>query len=323
MAVLEHADTAGNAARRPDAGFLDDALAYAARDWPVLPCWGVEDGRCLCRRPGLRQAGEAPLGALVPHGVKDATTDPALIEAWWRQHPAANVGLAAGAAWWALDVDFAGFRTFERDGLDTLADLQRRFGRLPRTVHQRTGSLGFHWLFAPEPRIRTNSVKAFAGLDLRTGGGFIVAPPSRHVSGFTYRWIVAPDEAEPAPAPEWLVALLEPVAPPAPPMAARPVGTVDLGRYAEAALASAREKVAAAPPGTQEATLNSEAYGLGRLVGGGVIPRDTAKAGLVAAGVSMAPQAGRRPWTLPEVTWRVDRALDAGSGNPRTPEGRR
>ncbi len=306
----------------PPAALLEPALAYAARGWPVLPCWGVEGDRCLCRRPDCGKPGKHPLGALVPHGVKDATTDPALIEAWWRKHPAANVGLAAGGAWWALDVDFAGFCTFGRDGLDTITDLQRRFGKLPRTVHQRTGSLGFHWLFAPEPRIRTNSVKAFTGLDTRTGGGFIVAPPSRHVSGFTYRWIIAPDEAEPAPAPDWLVALLEPVEPPKPVPPARPVRTVDLGRYAEAALAKACETIAAAPPGTQESTLNSEAYGIGRLVGGKVVPRDLAKVELVAAGVGMVPQAGRRPWTNDEVTWRVGRALDAGARDPRTPEAR-
>src|SRR3954454_3444064 len=115
------------------------ALAHAARGWPVLPCWGVGEGRCGCRRPDCDRPGKHPLGLLVPHGVKDATTDPALIAAWWGEHPDANIGLAADGAWWALDVDYAGFCTLERDGLDTITDLQRRFGKLPRTVHQRTG----------------------------------------------------------------------------------------------------------------------------------------------------------------------------------------
>jgi hypothetical protein len=45
---------------------LSWALAYAARGWHVLP---------------LEPRGKAPLGRLVPRGMKDATTDPAIIHA--------------------------------------------------------------------------------------------------------------------------------------------------------------------------------------------------------------------------------------------------
>ena len=60
----------------------DAALGYAGRGWPVLP---------------IEPRGKAPLGRLVPHGVLDATTDPARIRAWWRARPDANVGIATGA----------------------------------------------------------------------------------------------------------------------------------------------------------------------------------------------------------------------------------
>ena len=66
----------------PPAGFLDDALAYAARGWPVFP---------------LRPGEKVPLIAKAAggNGVHDATTDPDQIRAWWTKHPTANIGLAA------------------------------------------------------------------------------------------------------------------------------------------------------------------------------------------------------------------------------------
>ena len=59
------------------------------------------DGRDL----GCGQVGKHPLGSLVPHGVKDATTNRARILAWWTRHPQANIGLATGHRFDVLDVD--------------------------------------------------------------------------------------------------------------------------------------------------------------------------------------------------------------------------
>ena len=57
---------------------LRQALAYAARGWPVFPC----------------QAGQkTPATA---HGHRDATTDPAQITAWFTRNPQWNVAIATG-----------------------------------------------------------------------------------------------------------------------------------------------------------------------------------------------------------------------------------
>jgi Bifunctional DNA primase/polymerase, N-terminal len=285
------------------------ALGYAARGWPVFP---------------LKPGDKVPLisKAAGGNGVHDATTVADTISRWWTEHPAANIGLAAGPAFWVLDVDYDGFFAEEPDGADTLTALQRRFGRLPPTVRQYTGGMGWQFFFKPDPRIK-NGVKVLPGLDTRAAGGYVVAPPSLHPDGRHYHWIAGPDELEIAAAPEWLIALLEPVELPQPvPSSRRPVRNGNLVRYAEGALHGAADKIASAPPGAQENTLNVEAYSIGRLVGGGIIPRDLAKAELVAAACKMQPQGGRRPWTHTEVAWRVDRALAAGARNPRTPEAR-
>ena len=110
---------------RPNWQLRDAALGYASRDIPVLPLHyplphrgdlhaltGDQElpspavrTRCSCRDPGCGQPGKHPLGSLVPHGVKDATTNRARVLAWWTHHPQANIGLATGQRFDVLDVD--------------------------------------------------------------------------------------------------------------------------------------------------------------------------------------------------------------------------
>ena len=108
---------------RPSWQLRDAALGYASRGIPVLPLHyplphrnglqpvpgdpqpAVEKVGCSCRDRGCGQPGKHPLGALVPHGVKDATCNRARILAWWTRHPQANIGLATGHTFDVLDVD--------------------------------------------------------------------------------------------------------------------------------------------------------------------------------------------------------------------------
>ena len=165
------------------------ALAYAGRGWPVLP---VEPG------------GKRPIGKLVPHGVSDASTDPRTIRRWWAARPDASVGLAAGrvSGFDVLDVD-------GEEGEETLATLEREHGALPETVEALTGGGGRHLLFEHAEGLR-NAVRFAPGLDVRTDGGYIVAPPSLHASGRAYCWEVThePTDAALASWPAWLSAML-------------------------------------------------------------------------------------------------------------------
>ena len=107
---------------RPKWLLRDAALGYASRGIPVLPLHyplphhrdlqaltgdqpPALETRCSCRDSGCGQVGKHPLGSLVPHGVKDATTNRARILAWWTRHPQANIGLATGHRFDVLDVD--------------------------------------------------------------------------------------------------------------------------------------------------------------------------------------------------------------------------
>jgi hypothetical protein len=88
---------------------LEAALGYAARGIPVYPAhWprripGEASLACSCRRgPACDRPARHPL---VRHGVNDATTNQAQLKRWWQRWPDANIGLATGVVFDALDVD--------------------------------------------------------------------------------------------------------------------------------------------------------------------------------------------------------------------------
>jgi Bifunctional DNA primase/polymerase, N-terminal/AAA domain/Primase C terminal 1 (PriCT-1) len=176
----------------------DGALAYAARGWPVFPVHTIRDGRCSCGDPACGSPGKHPIGRLVPHGFKDATTDEATIRAWWMAEAAANVGIATGATSrvFVLDVDP------RHGGDERLTELERQYGPLPRTTEAATGGGGRH-LFFTYPGTRISSQPIAPGLDVKGDGGYVVAPPS--VTTGRYRWVVPRDEVEPVEAPGWLL----------------------------------------------------------------------------------------------------------------------
>jgi putative DNA primase/helicase len=161
---------------------LEAALDYAARGWRAFPC---------------RPRDKKPLGTLVPHGCRDATTDEATIRRWWKHTPQANVGIACGDGVLVLDVDGA-------QGRASLRGLA-----LPLTPTAETGG-GLQYFFATPPGPVKNAVGLRPGLDVRTAGGYVVAPPSVHPSGTLYRWAEgrSPEEADLAPCPAWLTEAL-------------------------------------------------------------------------------------------------------------------
>jgi putative DNA primase/helicase len=87
-----------------------------------------------------------------------------------------------------------------------LKALEAEHEPLPPTVEVVTPRPGRHlWLKGDA----TNSDSALpAGLHVRGTGGYVLLPPSPHENG-VYEWRTAPDEAPIAPAPAWLLQLLQ------------------------------------------------------------------------------------------------------------------
>src|SRR5690606_20240291 len=116
---------------------------------------------------------------------------------------------------------------------------------------------GAHYWFAAPP-VRLGNRAGFApGLDWRGVGGLVIAPPSRHHSGGQYEWVHPGPNVPLPPPPGWLLNL---VAPP-PPERRRPLRAVQhLTPWVTKALSEECARVAQAPEGTRNHTLNRAAF---------------------------------------------------------------
>lgn len=176
-------------------------LAVLPLHWPVQGADGVA---CSCHRPDCGSPAKHPLARLAPNGLKDATKDLAVVEGWFRNRDL-NIGIATGAVSGIIVLDIDP----RHGGDETLAILERQHEPLPQTWRFLTGGGGEHIVFKhPGGRMPNSAGKIGSGIDVRGDGGYIVAPPSRHISGRSYAISVDhnPDEAERAQAPEWLIA---------------------------------------------------------------------------------------------------------------------
>ncbi len=145
------------------------ALEYLKRGWSVLPLFEAIDGRCACGNPSCQSVGKHPR---CQHGVRDATCDPQIIQAWWKQWPSANIGIATGSRSGivVLDID-------DTSVLDT-----HQF----ETLRSRTGR-GLHLYFQLEGA-NMCSKRLRPGLEVKADGAYVLAPPSVHPNGAHYEW---------------------------------------------------------------------------------------------------------------------------------------
>lgn len=295
--------------RSPESqAMLDSARAYAYRGWLVIPVHSIEDGRCTCGDgPACTSPGKHPR---TQHGLKEASSDLATVEKWWRRWPDANVAIVTGAASGLVVLDIDGYH----GGDDTLAELVAENGPLPSTLQVITGGDGMHYLFAhPGEEIRNTAGKKLGqGLDVRGDGGYIVAAPSLHVSGKRYEWVDV--DVAPAPLPGWMLdKLRKPTGVTSPPKILAPISPPAAGGtpYGLEALARELADVRAAGQGGRNAQLNESAFVLGQLVAGGELEEALVVAELTAAAAAVGLGEG-------EIAKTIASGMGGGKERPRT-----
>jgi len=188
---------------------------YAAQGWHVMPCYGIDNGRCTCggTHPEPKDVGKHPS---IPEWNLHATSDVSIVDEWWTKSPQNNVSVfCKPSGFFVIDIDprSGGPDSFEK--FEALVD-----GALPPTVEAITGEYsmngrsvrGRHLFYKcdqSEGLVGNLKKSGLGGIDIKHNGYVLIAP-SRHFSGVCYDWAPgkAPWEIEIAEAPEELLASL-------------------------------------------------------------------------------------------------------------------
>ena len=160
---------------------LEAALTYASWGWPVFP---------LVR---LRK------NPLTENGFYNATTNVDQINAWWEEHPEANIGIPTGEA--------SGIVVFDIDprngGDDSWDEFTFKHGKVPdEAICQLTAGGGQHYIAKWYEGLK--SCKPMLGIDFLSTGNYFVASPSfviptahgRIEDARTYHWEISGDPFE-------------------------------------------------------------------------------------------------------------------------------
>jgi hypothetical protein len=142
---------------------LKAALSYLELGWNVIPL--RPDGR-NAKRPYIEWL-----------QYQKERVEPYEVEGWWLTWPKANVGILTGSISNLLVFD-----------LDTPAAKEHMKSQgVPVTPMAQT-SKGAHVYFKYPSILVGNKSDQKIGIDIRGEGGYVVAPPSIHETGFKYEW---------------------------------------------------------------------------------------------------------------------------------------
>jgi hypothetical protein len=298
----------------------DSALWWVRQGVPVFPVFEpVERGGVLVCSCGEECASPAK-HPRTADGFKSATLDEQQVAEWWTRWPDANIATPTGKVFDVIDVD--DLAAFEA----VVAEVGR-----PKTVGElRTGRAegGRHYLVAPPgQKILQGGRTAPAGIDVKGEGGYIVLPPSRHVSGNLYSMVrfdlnnAAGDVSWPefhralserAPKRERASTQPTPKQPDVWDQFTRP-GSPEA--YGAAVLRRCVEEVRRAPSGARWITLATEAVvDVTRAIVGGVLDRNEAVMALSGA----AAEAGLEPSEIRRIPEEIDLLIAKGVTDPIT-----
>jgi len=179
------------------------ALRYARGGVRVFPVHGIVDGRCTCGSKGKGNTCTPgkhpwiPRSALAPElgggGAFQGSNDATLVTDWWRLRPGANIGARMGLC----EGEAEGYFALDFDDGEVAAKLVALFrsSEAPRgyavSLSGREGG-GVHVIC--RTRVDQHNTKLLADGrkvgELIGYGSYVVAPPSLHVSGRRYTFVL-------------------------------------------------------------------------------------------------------------------------------------
>lgn len=146
---------------------LEHALKYAEKGWHIFPT-REKEGIPFKNKKGELETPKTKTPYLAG-GFKIASNNKEQIIEWWKRFPNAGIGVACGASnLVVIDIDTKG----GRNGFENYMNMNIPDGG---ALHGLTPSGGYHIIFSGVMRTSAN-VKA--GVDIRSEGAYIVAPPS-------------------------------------------------------------------------------------------------------------------------------------------------
>jgi hypothetical protein len=152
---------------------LEAALRYLGYGWAVIPCG--KDKKSIIKWEEYQ------------HRLPTEEE----VKGWWKQHPGANVAIVTGkiSGLTVIDVD-------SDEGDQALWDF---FPEVFETVQADTPR-GRHYYCRYSEGIK-NSTGWIKDCDIRSEGGYVIAPPSGGLTG-NWKWVFAPEDFAAAPVPE-------------------------------------------------------------------------------------------------------------------------
>jgi len=192
----------------------DFAQSYADEyGWAVFPCHGIENDVCTCGHADCKSPGKHPR---TKNGSLDASLDNSQIDAMFDQCDLLNmnIGIATGSVSQTVVVDLdqgkgGDINELLIDGID-----QTIFN----TPKVKTGA-GMHFYYRLPAGITVKNSASRLGkfIDIRGDGGYVIAPPSAHVSGKYYEWLNPMADGSLPPMLEFPKAWLDKLSQPLPP----------------------------------------------------------------------------------------------------------
>jgi putative DNA primase/helicase len=154
-------------------------MEFINRGLPIFPLWGVEDGKCQCKKSDCDESrkGKHPIEM---GGFHNASTDVNQIIDWFNKYPNCNWGMATGnkSGIIVIDVDV------KNNGIANWKQLVKENGGIPATLTVKTPHDGDHY-YGNQPDnivIKTSVSKLAPGIDVRANDSYIVIPPSSNYS---------------------------------------------------------------------------------------------------------------------------------------------